>query len=158
MSIISPLGFNAPYGLTTAERRNKHFALEYNRTHECLWNGPTWPYATAITLTAISKVLSDPRLQSILQIKTAGKKSQNDVLLNTDPLVTDIPQKPLISKEDYFEMLMTYAKSHRRTREKGEKGWIEVEKGENEVEKNTVCWIDENLDPMTGQILIFLFF
>ena len=109
-----------------------------------------------MTLTAVAKVLSDPRLKPILQTtsKTVHKLSNNTLL-------TEIPQKPFISKEDYFSMLMTYAKSHRRVREKGEKGWIKVENGENEKEKNTICWLDENLDPMTGLIpeyfLCFLF-
>jgi hypothetical protein len=140
-----PLGFSAPHGLTTAERRNKYFTLSYNKSHECLWDGPTWPYATAITLTAVAKVLSDPRLKSVLQPapKSASKSTHN-------PTIKKMPEKHYISKEDYFSMLMTYAKSHRRTKERGEKGWIEVEKGENEKEKNTICWLDENLDPMTG--------
>jgi hypothetical protein len=110
-----------------------------------LWDGPTWPYATAITLTAVAKVLSDPRLKSILQ--PASKSASNSP---HDPIIKEIPEKPSISKEDYFNMLMTYAKSHRRTRERGEKGWIEVKNGENEKEKNTICWLDENSDPMTG--------
>jgi hypothetical protein len=140
-----PLGFSAPHGLTTAERRNKYFSLNYNKSHECLWDGPTWPYATAITLTAVAKVLSDPRLRPILQPPSISAEK-----LSHDPTLTEIPQKPSITKEDYFNMLMTYAMSHRRTREKGEKGWTEVENGENEKEKNTICWLDENLDPVTG--------
>ena len=118
-----------------------------------MWDGPTWPYATAMTLTAVAKVLSDPRLKPILQ--TTSKTVQK---LSNNTLLTEIPQKPFISKEDYFSMLMTYAKSHRRVREKGEKGWIKVENGENEKEKNTICWLDENLDPMTGLIPEYILF
>lgn len=42
-------GFNAPYGLTTAERRHPKF-----RTHgvgKCEWDGAIWPFATSQTLT-----------------------------------------------------------------------------------------------------------
>ncbi|MFO0928342.1 MAG: hypothetical protein U0736_15100 [Gemmataceae bacterium] len=53
-------GFRAPYGPTTAERRHRQFALSY-RGHECQWNGPSWPYATAVTLTAMANLLHDYR-------------------------------------------------------------------------------------------------
>lgn len=42
-------GFNAPYGVTTAERRHPEF-----RTHgvgQCEWDGAVWPFATSQTLT-----------------------------------------------------------------------------------------------------------
>lgn len=44
-------GFNAPYGLTTAEQRHPKF-----RTHgvgKCEWDGAIWPFATSQTLTAL---------------------------------------------------------------------------------------------------------
>ena len=45
-----PAGLLAPFGLTTAEQRHPRFAISY-QGHECQWNGPSWPYATAVTLT-----------------------------------------------------------------------------------------------------------
>ncbi|MEX6687335.1 hypothetical protein QTN47_07505 [Danxiaibacter flavus] len=51
-------GFNAPYGPTTCERRHKYFSVAYT-DHECQWNGPSWPYATAQTLTAMANVLNN---------------------------------------------------------------------------------------------------
>ncbi len=50
-------GFFAPYGITTAERRHPRFMFKHN--HECLWNGPVWPYATSQTLTALANHLRD---------------------------------------------------------------------------------------------------
>ncbi len=47
--------FNAPYGPTTAEMCHERFMFEH--THECLWNGPVWPYATSQTLTALGNLL-----------------------------------------------------------------------------------------------------
>ncbi len=43
--------FLAKYGLRTADVSHP----EYNKPfdHECLWNGPVWPFATAQTLTAV---------------------------------------------------------------------------------------------------------
>lgn len=58
--LLDPNGFRAPFGPTTAERRHPKFALSY-RGHECQWNGPSWPYATAITLTALANLLQDYR-------------------------------------------------------------------------------------------------
>lgn len=51
-------GFNAPYGLTTAEQSHPEFKLVYEG-HECQWNGPVWPFATSITLTALANLLNN---------------------------------------------------------------------------------------------------
>jgi len=50
-------GFLAPYGLTTAERRNPAF-----RTHgvgKCEWDGAVWPFATSQTLTAMANLFNN---------------------------------------------------------------------------------------------------
>ncbi|WP_221032387.1 MGH1-like glycoside hydrolase domain-containing protein [Actomonas aquatica] len=52
-----PAGFHAPFGITTAERRDPRF-----RSHgvgTCEWDGAVWPFATSQTLTAMAKVLRD---------------------------------------------------------------------------------------------------
>ena len=46
-------GFAATYGLTFPERRAKGFAVDY-KGHECKWNGPSWPFATSVALTALA--------------------------------------------------------------------------------------------------------
>lgn len=51
-------GFWGKFGPTTAERRNPRFG--YKVRHECLWNGPSWPYATTQTLVALANVLNGP--------------------------------------------------------------------------------------------------
>ena len=56
--LMDPQGFYAPYGPTTAEQRHPRFGISY-AGHECQWNGPSWPYATAVTLTALSNLLND---------------------------------------------------------------------------------------------------
>jgi hypothetical protein len=53
--LIDPQGFSAPYGLTTAERRNALF-----RTHgygHCEWDGAVWPFAASQTLDALANFL-----------------------------------------------------------------------------------------------------
>jgi len=56
MQLMDPQGFYAPYGPTTAERRHPEFAIA--RTgDDCQWNGPSWPFATSITLRALANVL-----------------------------------------------------------------------------------------------------
>jgi hypothetical protein len=40
----------------------------------------------------------------------------------------------MVTKKDYFDLLLQYAKSHKRTNQKGE----------------TLNWIDENLNPFSG--------
>jgi predicted GH43/DUF377 family glycosyl hydrolase len=56
--LIDPKGFHAPFGPTTAEQRHPKFSLSY-QGHECQWNGPSWPYSTAVTLTALANLLRD---------------------------------------------------------------------------------------------------
>lgn len=94
-------GFRAPYGLTTAEQRHPRFMEEFQ--HECLWNGPVWPFATTQALVAVSNLL---------------RHYHQDIL----------------TKNDYYEMLLQYARSHRLTLENG----------------TQIPWIDENMHPYTG--------
>jgi hypothetical protein len=56
--LMDPNGFYAPFGPTTAEQRHPRFAVSYEG-HECQWNGPSWPFATSITLTALANVLNN---------------------------------------------------------------------------------------------------
>jgi hypothetical protein len=100
--IMDPRGFFALHGLTTAEQRHARFALSY-QGHECQWNGPSWPYATSVTLTAMANLLNNYR--------------QN-----------------FVSASAYFELLKIYAGSHQLKKEDGA----------------VVPWIDENLNPLTG--------
>ncbi|OYV04987.1 MAG: hypothetical protein CFE26_13970 [Verrucomicrobiales bacterium VVV1] len=100
--LMDPQGFHAPYGPTTTERRHPGFAVSYEG-HECQWNGPSWPFATSVTLTALANVLND------------------------------YPQET-VTRRDYFETLKTYTKSHH----------LKLEDG------SIVPWIDENLNPDTG--------
>ncbi|MBR1927964.1 MAG: hypothetical protein IJ840_09505 [Bacteroidales bacterium] len=105
MQLTDPEGFKAPFGPTTAERRAEGFKVFYGG-HECQWNGPGWPFATAQTLTALERHLH--------------RRGEGPV-----------------TKKDWFETLLTYSDSHRRTKEDG----------------TVVCWIDENQDPFTGEWL-----
>lgn len=56
--LMDPQGFLAPFGPTTAEQRHPKFRLSY-QGHECQWNGPSWPFSTAVTLTAMANLLND---------------------------------------------------------------------------------------------------
>ena len=49
--------FLAPYGLTTAEQCHPDFQIAYEG-HECQWNGPSWPYATSMTLIGLANLLN----------------------------------------------------------------------------------------------------
>lgn len=52
-----PQGFSASYGPTTAERRSKWYLHEAATC--CRWDGPSWPFATSQTLTAVENLLND---------------------------------------------------------------------------------------------------
>jgi len=61
--VLDVKGFNAPFGLTTAERRHPGF-----RTHGCCnceWDGTVWPFATSQTLTGMANLLNNYDQNSI---------------------------------------------------------------------------------------------
>lgn len=62
--LMDPKGFYAPFGPTTAEQRSPHFTIAYSG-HECQWNGPSWPYATSVTLTAMANLLDNYRQNAV---------------------------------------------------------------------------------------------
>ncbi|OLF16753.1 MGH1-like glycoside hydrolase domain-containing protein [Actinophytocola xanthii] len=49
-------GFAAPYGPTTVERRSRWFM--HDASGCCHWNGPSWPFSTSQTLTALANLLN----------------------------------------------------------------------------------------------------
>jgi hypothetical protein len=100
--LVDPSGFSAPYGLTSAEQRHPRFVIQY-QGHECQWNGPVWPFATAQTLTGLANQLNKA-------------------------------EPPALTREEYFQTLLTYARSHRLVLENGK----------------SVSWIDEVQNPNTG--------
>lgn len=53
-------GFRAPWGLTTAERREPTFRTR-GSGHGCEWDGPIWPFATTQTLRGLSNLLTNYR-------------------------------------------------------------------------------------------------
>ena len=55
--LMDPKGFYAPFGPTTAERRHPQFQIA-DHGDDCQWNGPSWPFATTITLRALANVLN----------------------------------------------------------------------------------------------------
>jgi hypothetical protein len=100
--LMDPQGFFAPFGPTTTEQRHPGFKVAY-QGHECQWNGPSWRYSTAVTLTGLANLLNGP-------------------------------EQGVVSRNDYVTVLRNYALSHRLKREDG----------------RVVPWIDENLNPVTG--------
>jgi hypothetical protein len=100
--LLDPQGFHAAYGPTTAERRHPRFM--FANAHECLWNGPSWPFATSQTLTAMANLLNSYR-------------------------------QDYVNKQDYLELLRTYARSQH----------LKLPNGK------VIPFIDENLHPDTGE-------
>lgn len=49
--------FDGKCGLRTADA--SHPRYNYEVDHECLWNGPSWPFATSQTLVAASNIVED---------------------------------------------------------------------------------------------------
>ena len=51
-------GFKAPYGLTFPVQSAPGFRVAYTG-HMCQWNGPSWPFATSVALTALANAIED---------------------------------------------------------------------------------------------------
>ncbi|MEJ5995744.1 glycosyl hydrolase family 65 protein [Pedobacter sp. Du54] len=56
--ILDTDGFKAPWGLTTAERREPTFRTR-GSGHSCEWDGALWPFATSQTLKGLSNLLTN---------------------------------------------------------------------------------------------------
>ena len=103
--LMSEKGFFAPVGLTFPTRDTPGFDVSVDlKRHECLWNGPSWPYATSVALTALYGTL-----QSGLEAP--------------------------VTAADFAKLVKQYAAQQVLRRPDG----------------RTVPWIDENLDPFTGE-------
>ncbi|RZK40997.1 MAG: glycoside hydrolase [Pedobacter sp.] len=66
--LLDTAGFNAPWGLTTAERREPTFRTR-GSGHSCEWDGALWPFATSQTLKGLSNLL--------VNYKNHGKMNSN---------------------------------------------------------------------------------
>ncbi|MGI4869886.1 MAG: MGH1-like glycoside hydrolase domain-containing protein [Janthinobacterium lividum] len=55
--LTDPAGFQAPWGITTAERRAPGFRT-HGSGHGCEWDGAVWPYATTQTLKGLANLLT----------------------------------------------------------------------------------------------------
>ncbi|KQM76619.1 glycoside hydrolase [Pedobacter sp. Leaf216] len=56
--LLDTAGFKAPWGLTTAERRNPTFRTR-GTGHSCEWDGALWPFASAQTLKGLANLLTN---------------------------------------------------------------------------------------------------
>ena len=65
--LMEPVYFYAPYGPTTAEQCRPGFEISYEG-HECQWNGPSWPFATSVTLTGLANLLNTQQQDYISKI------------------------------------------------------------------------------------------
>ena len=102
--LLSESGFLAPKGLTFPTRDTPGFnATPDFKKHECLWDGPSWPYATSVALTALYETLQSS---------------------------ANVP----VTRADFVRLLKQYAAQQVLVRKDGK----------------TVPWIDENLNPFTG--------
>ena len=81
VNLLDEKCFLARYGLRSADASHPEYNKPFN--HECLWNGPVWPFATSQTLTAVIEYLND------------GKDSH------------------VITADDFMKLLLQYAYSQR---------------------------------------------
>jgi len=56
--LLDTAGFKAPWGLTTAERRDPTFRTR-GSGHSCEWDGALWPFASSQTLKGLANLLTN---------------------------------------------------------------------------------------------------
>lgn len=95
--LIDPTHFFAPHGITTADMADPRF-MKTNSDHVCLWDGPVWPFATSVTLTALAASL-----------RTCAKNH------------TATP----VTAMDYYHLLTQYAESQHRFETGKRIDWID---------------------------------
>lgn len=86
--LTDPQGFSAPFGPMTAERRHQGFRVA-DTGDDCQWNGPSWPFATTVTLKGLANALNAE------------------------------PPPAAVSRDDYFAILDIYSRSQRLKRPDG---------------------------------------
>lgn len=72
-------GFNAPWGITTAERR--HPAFRTHGTGGCEWDGAIWPFATTQTLKGLSHQIRQSSMKPAIfydQLHTYARSHQKN--------------------------------------------------------------------------------
>ena len=122
-------GFAARYGLTFPERRAEGFKIAYEG-HECQWNGPSWPFATSVALTAYAndlharnrKPVESERFMSLLRQYASAHKLHRAPGKETggpsDPAVPWIDENMNPDKPDWIARTLLI-RHNRKPRERG---------------------------------------
>jgi predicted GH43/DUF377 family glycosyl hydrolase len=117
--LTDPQGFAAPFGPLTAERRSPRFNFAAN--HDCLWNGPSWPFATTQTLVALANLLNDYpqkviRSSDYLSLLKAYASSQykdgaphvaEDLDGDTGRWIVDLPRSVDYNHSGFCDLIIT---------------------------------------------------
>ena len=86
--LSDPMGFSGKFGLTFPERRAPGFRISYEG-HACQWNGPSWPFATSVALTALANDLHSSSASATggLFVALLRQYAAQQVLTRTDGTV-----------------------------------------------------------------------
>ncbi|RYG75487.1 hypothetical protein EON80_00485 [bacterium] len=117
--IKDPSGFAAPYGPTTVEQRDPSFMVAH--PHDCLWNGPSWPFATTQTLVALANVLHDYHQDAVTnrdyfellktytrsQYKDGHPWLAEDLDAHTGKWIVDLPRSIYYNHSGYCDLVIS---------------------------------------------------
>ncbi|HTQ11108.1 MAG TPA: glycosyl hydrolase family 65 protein [Fimbriimonadaceae bacterium] len=117
--LLDPEGFAARFGPTTVERRATGFMHPEN--HDCLWNGPSWPYATTQTLVAMANLLDDysqtvVSKQNYFDLLGQYSRSQQkngrpwiaeDLDADTGKWIVDLPRSVCYNHSGFADLVIT---------------------------------------------------
>lgn len=103
-------GFNAPFGITTAERRHPLFRKRFRPQHpSCEWDGAVWPFATSQTLTALANVMD-----SYPQLAKAITDSCRNIIYGQGASQKDTRPSGITDGNLFFYHLKKYTESQYR--------------------------------------------
>jgi len=117
--LLDPQGFAAPFGPTTVERRARGFM--HPEDHDCLWNGPSWPYATTQTLVAVANLLNERGEKVVskldyLNLLTGYSRSQQkggrpwiaeDLDADSGKWIVDLPRSTCYNHSGFADLIIT---------------------------------------------------
>lgn len=117
--LLDPQGFAAPFGPTTAERRAAGFMHPEN--HDCLWNGPSWPYATTQTLVGFANLLDNYSQTAVtkedyFKLLISYSRSQQkdgrpwvaeDLDADTGKWIVDLPRSVCYNHSGFADLIIT---------------------------------------------------
>jgi hypothetical protein len=145
-SIIDPDQFWTPWPVASVSKQCPAYSQTHwpgdGRTAGCMWNGPTWPHANSIVLSAMARTLRSSQAQQNAGAATADSRSK----------------KPQLTREHFWHLFDTFTKAQFRDQDATYPWTGEFYHGETarwktaERDYNHSTWLDVLIPDVLGLV------